>query len=65
MICAVFAVAFLHDLNRLGGGKDMFVSCAGVIGVTVGDNGALNRLHRVDIAFDWVDVQIVIKPVHK
>ena len=45
----VLAIAFGHDGQGLGRGQDRAVAGAGVVGVAVGDDGAVHRPGRVDV----------------
>lgn len=45
----MIAVAQPHHVERLLGGQDSAVAGSGVIGMTMGDHGALDRPHRVDM----------------
>ena len=44
----VFTAADRHDRERFGRRQDGAVAGAGMVGVAVGDDGALHRLHRID-----------------
>ncbi len=46
---AVLAHAHAHDGERFGAGEHVGVAGAGVVGVGVGDDGAVHRAHRVDV----------------
>ena len=62
---AVCTIAMLHDVDGLGRGQDMLMTRAGMVGVTMRNDGPAYRLpHRVDIAIDRVYIEFMVEPLH-
>ncbi len=47
--CEIVAVAQPHQVERLLGGQHRAMAGPGVVGMAVGDHGALDRPHRIDM----------------
>ena len=58
---AILAVAGLHDGDGVGGGENLLVAGAGVVGVAVGDDGTLAGERGIDIGIDAPDMEIAIE----
>ena len=53
----IIAVAQPHHVERLLRGQHRAMARPGVVGMAVGDHGALDRPHRVDMEAAWLAAQ--------
>ena len=60
----VCPIAVLHDVDGLRRGQHMLVPGAGMVGMPMRDNRAVNRPHRVDIGVDWLYIELMVQPSH-
>ncbi|MDT4871374.1 hypothetical protein FQZ97_1064990 [compost metagenome] len=58
---AILAIAHLHDGDRIGRRQNRAVPAARVVGMAMGDDGAVARRRRIDIGVDRPDMQVPVK----